>query len=88
MDRQIYSLLLLAAQPSLPDLDRLRWSWRRDSNPRPADYKSAALPTELCQHQTHDFKDTFSQYRIAKVEDAAGAAEELRVIADGQTRRK
>src|SRR6266550_3514553 len=21
-----------------------RWSWRRDSNPRPADYKSAALP--------------------------------------------
>src|SRR5262249_238900 len=20
------------------------WSWRRDSNPRPADYKSAALP--------------------------------------------
>src|SRR5436305_15209279 len=25
------------------------WSWRRDSNPRPADYKSAALPTELCQ---------------------------------------
>ena len=25
------------------------WSWRRDSNPRPADYKSAALPTELRQ---------------------------------------
>ncbi len=24
-------------------------SWRRDSNPRPADYKSAALPTELRQ---------------------------------------
>ena len=22
-----------------------QWSWRRDSNPRPADYKSAALPT-------------------------------------------
>src|SRR5207247_4617938 len=22
----------------------VRWSWRRDSNPRPADYKSAALP--------------------------------------------
>ncbi len=28
------------------------WSWRRDLNPRPADYKSAALPTELRQHQT------------------------------------
>ena len=25
------------------------WSWRRESNPRPADYKSAALPTELRQ---------------------------------------
>ena len=25
------------------------WSWRPDSNPRPADYKSAALPTELRQ---------------------------------------
>ena len=27
------------------------WSWWTDSNPRPADYKSAALPTEL--HQRH-----------------------------------
>ena len=26
------------------------WSWQLDSNQRPADYKSAALPTELCQH--------------------------------------
>ena len=25
----------------------LAWSQRRESNPRPADYKSAALPTEL-----------------------------------------
>jgi hypothetical protein len=25
------------------------WSWRWESNPRPADYKSAALPTELHQ---------------------------------------
>ena len=24
-------------------------SWQRDLNPRPADYKSAALPTELRQ---------------------------------------
>ena len=28
----------------------LNWSWWTDSNPRPADYKSAALPTELHQH--------------------------------------
>ena len=25
------------------------WSWRRESNPQPADYKSAALPIELRQ---------------------------------------
>src|SRR5437867_4198241 len=28
---------------------RAGWSWRRDLNPRPADYKSAALPAELRQ---------------------------------------
>ena len=28
---------------------RLQWSWWTDLNPRPADYKSAALPTELHQ---------------------------------------
>ena len=36
-------------------VDRLSncpWSWREASNPRPADYKSAALPTELRQHMT------------------------------------
>jgi hypothetical protein len=27
----------------------LAWSWRRDLNPRPSDYKSDALPTELRQ---------------------------------------
>ncbi len=27
----------------------LKWSWREELNPRPADYKSAALPTELRQ---------------------------------------
>ena len=29
---------------------RLSWSWKRDLNTRPADYESAALPTELFQH--------------------------------------
>src|SRR5712672_854790 len=28
---------------------RATWSWRRDLNPRPSDYKSDALPTELRQ---------------------------------------
>src|SRR5579863_4836153 len=27
----------------------LLWSWRRELNPRPSDYKSDALPTELRQ---------------------------------------
>ncbi len=27
----------------------ITWSWRRDSNPRPSDYKSDALPAELRQ---------------------------------------
>jgi hypothetical protein len=27
------------------------WSWRWDSNPQPADYKSAALPIELRQRK-------------------------------------
>ena len=31
----------------LPSL--IRWSWRWDLNPQPADYKSAALPIELRQ---------------------------------------
>ena len=30
------------------------WSWWTDSNPRPADYKSAALPAELHQHMTSE----------------------------------
>ena len=31
----------------------LNWSWWTDSNPRPADYKSAALPTELHQRKRY-----------------------------------
>ena len=63
LSRQIYSLIPLAARESPqkcpPIADPLHrnttgsvqnWSWREESNPRPADYKSAALPTELRQH--------------------------------------
>ncbi len=35
--------------PRLPYPTKSPWGWRRDLNPRPADYKSAALPTELRQ---------------------------------------
>src|SRR5690606_24369409 len=56
--RQIYSLIPLATwvplqngKPFLTSEKPLakKWSWRTESNPRPADYKSAALPTELRQ---------------------------------------
>ncbi len=32
------------------------WSWKRDSNTRPAHYECAALPTELFQHIDFAFK--------------------------------
>src|SRR5512139_431214 len=32
------------------------WSWRWDSNPQPADYKSAALPIELRQQTVFSLK--------------------------------
>ena len=48
--RQIYSLFPLAARElSHIKLWCVKWSWWTDLNPRPADYKSAALPTELHQ---------------------------------------
>jgi hypothetical protein len=34
------------------------WSWREDLNPRPADYKSAALPAELRQHWQSFYSST------------------------------
>ena len=53
--QQIYSLSPLATR-EIPHIHNIklntRWSWWTDSNPRPADYKSAALPTELHQHDT------------------------------------
>ncbi len=52
--QQIYSLPPLTTRELLPIQlwagGRLnQWSWWTDSNPRPADYKSAALPAELHQ---------------------------------------
>ena len=50
--QQIYSLSPLATR-EFPHIQLYSgWSWWTDSNPRPADYKSAALPTELHQHRT------------------------------------
>src|SRR5215475_12731324 len=50
-ERQIYSLLPLTARPPVRAFSNEHRSWRRELNPRPADYKSAALPTELRQRR-------------------------------------
>ena len=47
--RQIYSLFPLATRETFHMQFPACWSWWTDLNPRPADYKSAALPTELRQ---------------------------------------
>ena len=39
-----------------PKYTMFNWSWWTDSNPRPADYKSAALPTELHQHISRNWR--------------------------------
>ena len=49
LTQQIYSLPPLATRELL---QMKTWSWWTDLNPRPADYKSAALPTELHQRIT------------------------------------
>ena len=46
-----------------------KWSWWTDLNPRPADYKSAALPTELHQRLQLDYNiiiRRLCQYILAK----------------------
>ena len=42
------------------------WSWQCDSNTRPADYESAALPTELCQHLSNDLIIISKERRVVK----------------------
>ena len=46
--RVLFGLLLLPAAAG-GALSLTIWSWRRDLNPRPSDYKSDALPAELRQ---------------------------------------
>src|SRR6187399_72197 len=63
-ERQIYSLLPLTTRPPVRNGGKSPLpfpptrSWRRDLNPRPADYKSAALPTELRQHRQNSNTNT------------------------------
>lgn len=40
----------LTTEPITVSEPHFFWSWQPESNRRPADYKAAALPTELCQH--------------------------------------
>ena len=46
------------------------WSWRRESNPRPSDYKSDALPTELRQQvEASAFRAHYSSVALREVRD-------------------
>ena len=53
-------LARVAAQTSSVSGILFFWSWRRESNPRPSDYKSDALPTEL--RQQVEAKSNRAQY--------------------------
>ena len=57
--QQIYSLPPLATRELL---HMKLWSWWTDSNPRPADYKSAALPAELHQHLSRRLSNSKGYY--------------------------
>ena len=56
------------------------WSWKRDLNTRPADYESAALPTELFQH-IHFFV-TFYPLRLQP--EAQRVLSQLFTLSDNQ----
>jgi hypothetical protein len=58
--RQIYSLIPLATREPLPRTDS-RWS---ESNRRPTDYKSVALPTELHRQRAKDGKLFAGHYAV------------------------
>ncbi len=48
--RNQIGILLPLIETSSTIFQKIWQSWRRDLNPRPSDYKSDALPTELRQH--------------------------------------
>src|SRR5690242_21105692 len=48
------SISKLPGFATLHSLRTLWWSWRRELNPRPSDYKSDALPAELRQRSETD----------------------------------
>ena len=71
----------------------LNWSWWTDSNPRPADYKSAALPTELhqlmCFSQLHYF-NTYKSYCQHKFKNFLKNCEKVdgKMKSDSKNKRK
>ena len=56
LNRSNLSSELLFDPKSLADFSEEKWSWLWDSNPQPADYKSAALPIELNQQENKKTK--------------------------------
>ena len=63
------------------------WSWRRDLNPRPSDYKSDALPAELRQLVTHGKQSRDAEKYADTLQLSAYTAQNLR-LAQPPTRSK
>src|SRR5271155_716169 len=64
----------VARNPSAPqpkNCRSLKLSWRRDLNPRPSDYKSDALPTELRQPCLNLGKLSHRQRNCKQLSDAS-----------------
>jgi hypothetical protein len=57
------------------------WSWRRGLNPRPSDYKSDALPTELRQHPFHATRCAEESASLPPLQGVA-VAQQRRQLAD------
>jgi hypothetical protein len=62
--RRVYSPVPLTTRPPLHALSKSAWSRRRDLNPRPSDYKSDALPTELRRPSDRQFNASSGKTRI------------------------
>ena len=80
--RRVYSPVPLTTRPPLQYLSSACWSRRRDLNPRPSDYKSDALPTELRRpaterdsafRQNSDTNNTLPKTQVAQPIDYAVA---------------
>ena len=73
---QGHSATAVASTKAL-DLVGKSWCRQRDSNPRPPDYKSGALPTVLSRHERNPYLDKFYPRRLRTCRAFTGASPRL-----------